>query len=403
MDAFSWLLLNFLTIVVLAFFSMQEMAVVTLNKIRLQYFLSKGNKRAEWLHYLISHPSRLFGTTLIGVNIAMMLGSEFAREFHTALGIDPDLAPLSQVLLVIIFGELAPQFAARRYSDHVAFLGAPILYFSTRLLAPFIYLLGIISKIANGLLGGKETHHDLFLTLEELQKVLEDTEDDHPHKKNEELDKIISNIFMLRSLTAKSKMIPLSLARTLPSETTIEHLRRTLKSSEPYIAIYHKEPSHIVGMTFIRDLVKASPNKRVRDFAVSPWFITESTPLNEVLKQFKKNKAIVGCVIDLKGRTIGVLSLDNILEFIFGKPSPLPSPSLLIDITLDGDYTIDAFNKEYHTCIDDADCTTLQDLFLKKFEGHPEEGETLLFPPLELIVKECSLVDIKKIQIRTRT
>ncbi|MCB1113378.1 MAG: HlyC/CorC family transporter [Chlamydiia bacterium] len=403
MDSLFWLALNVISIIVLAFFSMEEMALVSLNKIRLQYFLTKGNRRAKWLHYLLSHPSRLFGTTLIGVNVSMMLGSEFAREFHTAIGIDPDLAPLSQVFLVIIFGELAPQFAARRFSEHVAFIGAPILYVSARVMAPFVYILGVISKLANRLLGGKETHHDLFLTLEELQKVLEEKEDERPYEKSEELDKIIANIFRLRTLTAKNTMVPISLARAVPSHTRVDQLRRTLKKAEPYIAIYHKDPSHIVGIAFIRDIVKAAGNRRLRDFASSPWFITENTPLNTILNQFRTNKQMVGCVIDQKGQTIGVLSLDNILEFIFGRPSPVASPELLIEVTVPGDMEIAAFNKEYNVNIQETGCLTLEDIFLKKFEEHPEEGETLVFPPYELIVKECSLMDIKTIQVRTRT
>ena len=112
---------------------------------------------------------------------------------------------------------------------------------------------------------------------------------------------------------------------------------------------------------------------------------------------------MVGCVIDQKGQTIGVLSLDNILEFIFGRPSPVASPELLIEVTVPGDMEIAAFNKEYNVNIQETGCLTLEDIFLKKFEEHPEEGETLVFPPYELIVKECSLMDIKTIQVRTRT
>ena len=100
-----WLLLNFLSIVVLAFFSMSEMACVSFNKIRLQYYFSKGNTRAIWLNHLLHNPSRLFGTTLIMVSLAMVIGSECAREFHSSIGLDPDLAPLTQVILVVIFGE----------------------------------------------------------------------------------------------------------------------------------------------------------------------------------------------------------------------------------------------------------------------------------------------------------
>lgn len=402
MSSMTWLLLNVGSIVVLGFFSMIEMAIVSLNRIRLQFLLTQGSHRATMLNNLISNPSRLFGTTLIGVNVAMMLGSEFAREFNTSIGIDPDWAPLSQVLLVIIFGEIAPQFAARRYSEHVALLGAPILYYSSKIMAPFVYVLGVISRAANRLLGGKEKHQDLFLTLEELQMVLEDKDDDKNIEKNEEMDKIVSKIFRMRNLTAKKAMNPIATAKTLPSNTTVGHLRKILKKRETYIPIYHNAPSNIVGIVFLRDLVRATDTKKLRDFAESPWFITENTPLMDVLKQFRKNKAIVGCVIDDKGAPIGILSLDDILEKIFGKPTPSKSSRVIVDVTVSGDLTIDEFNREFHTHLYEENCETLTDLFLKKFEQHPEEGESLTYPPYELIVKECSLMDVKKVQVRTR-
>ncbi|MBA3815689.1 MAG: DUF21 domain-containing protein, partial [Parachlamydiaceae bacterium] len=155
-NATVWLLCNLLSIMVLAFYSMQEMACVSFNKVRLQYYVSKGLKRAVWLNYLLQNPSRLFGTTLIGVNIALVIGSECSREFHSALGINPDLAPLSQVILVVIFGELAPMFAARHYAENVAMLGVPIVYASARLMSPFLWCLGGISKLCNLIVGGKE-------------------------------------------------------------------------------------------------------------------------------------------------------------------------------------------------------------------------------------------------------
>src|SRR5262245_63138653 len=113
---------------------MIEMASVLLNLVRLHYYVSKGEKRAVLFNELLNYPSRLFGTTLIMVNSATVFGSEFSREFHEAIGLSPDLAPLTQVLLVLIFGELSPMFAARTHSEHMALLGIPLLYASAKIL-----------------------------------------------------------------------------------------------------------------------------------------------------------------------------------------------------------------------------------------------------------------------------
>src|ERR1700722_3738597 len=96
LTAFSWFLLNILTIILLGFYSMQEMASVSFNRLRLQYYVSKGIKRAIWVQSLLQNPARLFGTTLISVNIAMFIGSECARRTYAALGLNPDWAPLTQ-------------------------------------------------------------------------------------------------------------------------------------------------------------------------------------------------------------------------------------------------------------------------------------------------------------------
>ena len=107
----TWQFIAFMIVICLfvqGFYAMLEMACVSFNKVRLQYYVSKNNRRAKWLTHLLNHPAQLFGTTLIGVNAAMQLGSEFSRQFYIALGVSPDYAPLSQVFIVLIFAEIAP-------------------------------------------------------------------------------------------------------------------------------------------------------------------------------------------------------------------------------------------------------------------------------------------------------
>lgn len=182
-----WLFFNLLSIFLLGFYSMMEMACVSFNKIRLHYYVYKGNKRAKWLNYLLHHPFRLFGTTLIGVNVSMVVGSECAREFHSAVGLDPDLAPLSQVILVVIFGELAPMFAARLFPEYIAMMGVPLIYASAKLLSPALKLIGLISNLVNFFIKGKSHDADIFLSQEELQNILEEQGDAPPIGKQRNL------------------------------------------------------------------------------------------------------------------------------------------------------------------------------------------------------------------------
>lgn len=308
--AWIWLFFNFLSIIFLAFFSMTEMACVSFNKVRLHYYVSKENKRAIWLNYLLHHPFRLFGTTLIGVNIAMFTGSECAREFHSAIGINPDYAPLSQVILVIIFGELAPMFAARHYAEHVAMLGAPILYVFAKIMTPVLGFLGMITKGVNFFIPSKKHKNTFFLSQDELKKILETQDTD--------FNQITTNIFDLRNKEALQVATPIHSFPSISSNATIEEMKKVLaNSSAPYIPVYFKDTRNIVGIAFPRDLIRIPETRRVRDYARAPWFVTEHTKISQILHQFRINNQIVAIVLDNRGKSVGLITIDDIIDEIF--------------------------------------------------------------------------------------
>lgn len=405
-QAILWLLFNLVSLIFLAFFSMEEMACISFNKIRLQYYVSQGSKRAKWLYTLMQHPSRLFGTTLIGVNIATFIGSECAREFHASVGLDPDLAPLSQVIIVIIFGELAPQFAARSYPEHVAMLGAPLLYAFSVLMAPFIWILGWVSRAANYVIGGKEPHPDLFLTIDELQKIVE-SQGEEPLKtaENEDVNLIAINIFNLKGKTAKTAMDPLDTVWMIPANTSVVQARKLLPPHLSYMLVYHKDRTHIVGIVFIRELLNAPFHKQIRDYSHSAWFISENASLIQIMKQFRRNNESVAVVLNGKGQPEGIVSLDAIIEEIFGKEntvSELSPQAMMIDRTLPGAMTLKEFNQEFSANLQAEGAETLSDMLVALLEHTPEKGESVWIPPYEFTIKETSLLEIKTISVKTK-
>lgn len=410
--ALLWLLLNLASIIALSFYSMVEMACVSFNKVRLKFYVSQGNKRAEWLEYLLQNPSRLFGTTLIGVNVATIISSECAREFHQAIGVDPDLAPITQVFIVLIFGELAPMFAARLHAEHMALLGAPIVYASSKILSPLIWVLGGISRFANKILGGKETQPDVLLGQDELVKVLEEFDEELPDKSESlEFNAIATNIFRVRDKQAWQVMSPLESRRLIPANTTVGQMRYLIKENVSEVAIYFKDKSNVVGIVSIRDLIRAPEQKKIRDFSYSPWFVTEKTGIMKILSQFRQNNESIAIVLDDKGHAKGVLKVDDILQEIFGKQpngnrkkqEKLEDKKIVvIDRTVDGDITLEEFNREFGTKFEDESVKTLSGYIIKQIGHHPQSGEMIYLPPFEFTAIESTLLDISKIKVRTR-
>lgn len=402
-EAIFWLIANFFTIVVLAFFSMEEMACVSFNKIRLQFYVAQGSQRAEWLHNLLQNPSKLFGTTLIGVNTATFVGSECARKFHEAIGISPDLAPLSQVFLVIILGELAPMFAARRYSEHVALMGIPLIYFTSIVLTPLIWILGQISKAANYCFRGHEENPHLFLTQDELQKVVDEAEDEQSNEK-EDYSTITQNIFRLRNKTAKNSMTPINQKAAVPANFTVEKAASYVSLKENFLLLYQKDVVDIVGIVYIKDLIQAPKETKLKAVASPPWFISFQTPLLKILKQFQKNSENIAIVIDHNGKACGYLAFEDILEEIFEKSSfkKNKAKNIIVDLTFSGDTPLSVLKEELKVNLPGKPDETLSEFLIRVMDHHPEEGEVWVFSPYEFIIKETTLFQIATVNVKTK-
>ncbi len=391
---------------------MSEMACVSFNKVRLQYYVAKGNKQAEWLNWLLHNPTRLFGTTLIGVNIATFFGSECARQFYSAIGIPPEFSPLTQVIIVVIFGELAPMFAARRYAEHVAMLSIPLIYASAKILAPFVWIIERMTSFFSYFVGKKETQSNIFLNQEELQKIIEEQDEDRPQGiEKEDFNAVTTNIFRLSYKTVSQVMEPLESLPKASSNATVSQAANIFqKTDADFIAIYQQDSSNIVGIVYAQNLVRAPENRRLRDFSKSPWFVTETSNLLHVLNQFRGNDENLGIVLSEQGKAKGVIYLQDIVEEIFGiipseKTAPAAEPEQqipFIDRTLPGFMNVADFNARFDVILDKRENLTLGELIAKELGHEPEVGESIYLPPFELTVESMSFMEVKSVRVTTR-
>ncbi|MEN9344519.1 MAG: hypothetical protein RLZZ453_1306 [Chlamydiota bacterium] len=382
-------------LIVQGFFAMIEMAAVSFNKVRLQYYVSSSDRRALWLNYLLHRPALLFGTTLIGVNTALIVGSECARRFYDSMGLSPDWAPLSQVILVLIFAEVAPLFAGRRYAEHVAMLGIPLLFFFSFLFRPIIWILDLACQGLTYLIG-KPVASGAYLSREELQSMID-------HDENSGLNTVIGSIFTLKNQSVKELMTPLSQVKILPSFCSVAELRHTLRSYKASVfPIYHRQPDHIIGVVYLRDLLRLSDNKKVKEYARPPWFITESTPIFQLVKQFRKNNHSMAVVLNEKGIATGILTLDEIVDEIFGKFQVGSGvASVILDRSFPSETPLAEINRQFQIDLQYADATTLEEVMVKILGHTPTRGESVRLGQFELIVDEASLLGPISIQVRT--
>jgi CBS domain containing-hemolysin-like protein len=390
-----------------AFFVMQEMACVSFNKVRLQYFLSIGSRRAKWLNFLLSHPTKLYGTTLISSNAALLLGSEAARRFYESNGLPPDLAPITQIILVLVFAEMAPMFAARRHPEQVAMLGVTVLFVFSKILFPIIKFLDLLCRLINKLFG-VEAKKSIFLSRDEIQKILEER-DDQTTDEDDEFNSVVSGIFSIKTRLAKDIMYPISKVQLAPNNLSVGALRQILAQGfVSYVPVYLRNNHNVIGVVYPRDLILVDDQAMVKDHMRPAWFITEGQPLLSILKQFRQNNQIMAVVLNKNGQASGVLTLDEVIDTIFAKKDdwnaiePQAMGQILVEKVFDADMTIDSFNEIYNLNLQCPGAKTLAEIFTKLLGHIPNNGDLVRLENFELIVHSSTIRGPKTILIKTK-
>ena len=395
-----WLAFTLLAILIQGLFALFEMSCVSFNKIRLQYYVSIGNKRAVWIQYLLGTPSRLFGTTLLGVNTAMQMGSECSRRFYESIHVDPDWAPLSQVVIVVIFAELVPMFVARKHPERIAMFLSPLMIVLAKFFIPLTWTFDKLSKLLHRAIK-KSEEPALFLSREEVMLAFQEGD-----RGQDEFTGITESIFQLKSLTAGALMYPLSKTQLFPSNTTVGQVRSQLQNQyAPVLPMYHKFPYNIVSIVSPRDLLSMSDDCKVIDEGKSPWFVTRDTSILQILDQFRRNNQSVAVILEPSGQASGLLTLDQIIDTIFGQEekslSEDPDLGHFISRTLKGSMTIAEFNAEFLEDLSGDPNCTLSEHISSFLDHQPSLGESIRIDDYIFTVTEPTLRGIKTLTVLT--
>ena len=400
--ALSFFFFTLIAIFIQGLFALFEMAAVSFNKMRLQYYVSLGQRRAMWLDYLLRRPSRLFGTTLIGINTALQIGSECSRRFYESIHLDPDWAPITQVLIVVIFAELAPMFAARRHPEQVALSLVFFMTLLARLLHPIIWCFDMLALLIQRLMG-KVKEVPSFFSREEIKMAFEERGEGE-----DELNTLARQIFQMKTRTAGQIMTPLEKVNLAPSSASLAEVRHLLSVRYvPFLPIYHRHPHNIVAVAHMSDLLRIDDErKKVLEEARSPWFVPKDTSTLEILNQFRRNNQSVAVILDLVGQACGLLTLDQIVSQIFGEEAkeafePEEEPPLYVARTLPADMLVEEFNRQFQADLPHDPGDVLGDLIVKALDHPPAKGEMIKIDAFSFEVTELTLTGVKTLAVQS--
>jgi putative hemolysin len=385
----------------MSFYSMQEMACISFNRLRLEFAVRKGCRRESWIQSMLDKPTALFGTTLIGVNVALVISSESMRRLFEALGLNPNLSPLIQTPYVLIIGELIPMFAARLFPEHMARLGIPLLWLSSKVLSPLATFFDFFFDRIQKIFFSKRLHSaSPRLQRDELKDLINIQTYGYVEEGSDQLESIVSWMFSLREKAISQMMVALAQIPSLSSSALCGPSRDAVRKSDADFALIRNRQGKAIGYIRAFDLVAAPDSASVGSVCRTPTFVGESTTTTDVLFRLKKERSNLAFVIGPGGNITGCVTLDDILESLT-RGTRREKSLLHVEKSFPADLPVHEFINRYHLILPATRAKTFGAL-VEEILGHkPSANESVRFGPLEIVVKEVGILGAKTLLIKT--
>ncbi len=409
-DWFSYILLVIL-IALSAFFSASETAYTTVNKIRLQNYVDAGSKKAKTALFIAENYDRTLTTILIGNNIVNIGASSIATLLFVKL-FGPSGAAIStavMTILILIFGEVLPKSFAKESSEKFALAFSRPLRILMTVFWPVVFLFIQLKKVAKHISPIKEEETPT-VTEQELKFIVESIEDEGILEKQE--SELVQHALEFDEKTVQEVLTPRVDMTTLDIEDDLQtNIGLVLTERFSRIPVCRGTSDRIIGILHTKDLLEALVRGDAIDLAsmVQPaFFVYKTKKLSSLLADFKRNKTHVAIVTDDYGGTVGMVTMEDLLEELVGdiwdEDEEIIRDFVRIDsqhFLISGDLTI----RELFDHLDlpfsnlESNHTSCGGWALEALGHIPQAGEAFQFKNMTLTIQEMDDQRVKKLSV----
>jgi CBS domain containing-hemolysin-like protein len=399
------------------FFSSSETSLFSLDKLQIEQMRRNDNPRVELIERMLSEPRRLIVTILIGnefVNVAASVIS--AAIVIDLLGADNKLINLFvMVPILLLVGEITPKTLAIRNSVAFAtFQSRPIQNFAT-LITPIRWVVRLVADWFTTLVIGKERARGSIVTRDMVRTLAHEAVGDGVLDRSEAhyIDKIID----FGNKTLEDVMTPRSALLYLSADMTGREMVETLRQSRrTKVPVYEGDRDHVLGLLYARDLLgldlanNSDWPQQLKTLLREPYFVPESKPVADLFRSFRRRRLSVALTVDEYGGVTGLVSMEDLLECIFGDiPSRSDQASATGYVKLDdGAHQVDAsmpvteFNRQFGTALGHEEVETLGGLLLNEYGELPPPGTRIVLGELEVTVETVAENRIQGVRVEQR-
>ncbi len=385
-----------LMVVLSAYFSATETAFSTMNKTRLRALVEKGNRRAEMALKVSENYDRLLSTILIGNNIVnIALASMGTVFFVNTLMMEQYGATVSTAVItvtVLVFGEISPKSIAKDMPERLAMFSAPVIQLLIWVLFPFTVVFSAWKSVLSKVLRSKD---DAKMSQEELLMLVDEVQQEGSIDNNE--GNLLRNAIEFTELRAEDILTHRVDLAAVPTDAEKSEIAAKFAETQfSRLLVYEETIDKIVGVIHQKDFYTASGITQLPlDVLMAPAvFIHQSEKISQLLKTLQKNKTHIAVVLDEYGGTLGIVTMEDILEELVGEIwdehdevvenfKDLGEGKYRVDCSVN----LDEFSEFFSVAIE-SEAVSLGGLVMELHEDLPEVGSIVTCAGLEITVAE---------------
>lgn len=404
-----------------AFLAASEIAVVSVNKNRVEQKAEEGNVKSQKLLKIIDNPTNFLSTIQVGITLVNILsGASLADTLSTRLapllGGGTAAKSLANIIVLailtyvsIVFGELYPKRIAMNKSEEVAQFTSGVIRTIGIIAKPFVWFLSASTSLLARITPMEFDDEDTKMTRDEMRYMLETEgvfeEDDL---------EMLQGIFSLDTKVAREVMVPRTSAFMVDINDSVEEiLTEILAENYSRIPVYNEDKDKVVGILHTKNLLKCAykygfDKMDIKQILQEPLFVPETVFIDDLLYELKKTQNQMAILLDEYGGVVGLVTLEDLLEEIVGEiDDESDEVEELYEKISDKEYVIqgrmliDDFNEAFNMSLHMSDVDTMAGYLITALGLIPDEGEKLSFEVdnVKLISEEMEGSRVLKIRV----
>ena len=387
-----------------AFLAASEIAVVSINKNRIEQKADEGDVKSQKLLKILQNPNNFLSTIQVGITLVNILSgaslaNTLSERLAPVLGGGTAAKNIANIIVLailtyvsIVFGELYPKRIALNKSEEVAKFTSGLIRLIGVVAKPFVWLLSASTSLLARITPMTFDDEDSKMTRDEMRYMLEN----EGVLNNEELE-MLQGVFSLDTKVAREVMVPRTDAFMIDINDTVEeNVNKVLSENYSRIPVYNEDKDKVVGILHTKNLLKAAhkfgfDHLDIKKIMQEPLFVPETVFIDDLLYEMKKTQNQMAILLDEYGGVVGLATLEDLLDEKIDEH----------EYIIQGRMLIDEFNEAFDSDLHMSDVDTMAGYLITALGMIPDEGEKLSFDVdnITLVSEEMEGSRILKIRV----